>query len=88
MDDMTKKLPPAKPPLPLSEVKSTVTKLFAQDGDTHSVKDYATAVGMDEANARIMMIFKTQGEAAGFKALMTRDDGTTMDYAESRSRYG
>jgi hypothetical protein len=32
----------------------------------------------DEVNKRIMMIFKTQGEAAGLKALMTR-------YEKSRS---
>jgi hypothetical protein len=49
---------------------------------------YAKTVGMDDANKRIMMIFKTQGEAAGFKALMTREDGTEMSYAESRARYG
>ena len=44
--------------------------------------------GMDEANKRIMMIFKTQGEDAGLKALMTREDGTEMTYAESRAKYG
>jgi hypothetical protein len=70
------------------EVKKAVNKLLAQDGDTKSVDAYANAVGMDEANKRIMMIFKTQGEAAGLKAMMTREDGTQMDYAESRARYG
>ena len=70
------------------EVKKAVNKLLAQDGDTKGVDAYADAVGMDEANKRIMMIFKTQGEAAGLKALATREDGTRMDYAESRARYG
>ena len=55
---------------------------------TSNVDMYAKTVGMDDANKRILMIFKTQGEAAGFKALMTREDGTEMSYAESRARYG
>lgn len=59
-----------------------------KDGDTKFVESYANAVGMDDNNKRIMMIFKTQGEAAGLKALMTHDDGTEMTYAESRARYG
>ena len=70
------------------KIKGAVDKLFAQDGDTKCVDAFANAVGMDEANKRIMMIFKTQGEAAGLKAMMTREDGTRMDYAESRARYG
>ena len=70
------------------ETTGEVKKLLAQDGDTKSVDAYANAVGMDEANKRIMMIFKTQGEAAGLKALMTREDGTRMDYDESRAQYG
>lgn len=69
-------------------VKKNVNKLFAQDGDTKFVESYANAVGMDDNNKRIMMIFKTQGEAAGLKAMMTNEDGTEMTYAESRARYG
>jgi hypothetical protein len=68
--------------------KVAVDKLFVQDGNTKYVDQYADEYGMDDANKRIMMIFKTQGEAAGFKALMTREDGTQMSYAESRARYG
>jgi hypothetical protein len=72
----------------VKKVGGVVRKLFEQDADVDSVDKYANAVGMDENNKRIMMIFKTQGEAAGFKALMTHDDGTEMTYAESRARYG
>jgi beta-phosphoglucomutase-like phosphatase (HAD superfamily) len=72
----------------VKKVGGVVRKLFEQDGDVESAYKYANAVGMDENNKRIMMIFKTQGEAAGFKALMTREDGAEMTYAESRARYG
>ncbi len=80
--------PPLVKELNKPEVKTVVDKLFVQDGNTKYVDQYADVYGMDDANKRIMMIFKTQGEEAGFKALMTREDGTQMSYAESRARYG
>jgi hypothetical protein len=69
------------------EVPSIKT-LFEQDGDLEAVDKYAEAVGMDDANKNILKIFKTQGTKAGIKAMMTREDGTEMSYAESRSLYG
>ena len=69
----------------VKKLGGVVRKLFEQDGD---VDKYAQAVGMDEANARILKIAKTEGTGAMIKAMMTREDGTAMDYAESRSRYG
>lgn len=59
----------------MDETNKRIMRIFKMDG-------------MDEANKRIMMIFKTQGEDAGLKALMTREDGTEMTYAESRAKYG
>ena len=66
----------------------SIKKLFEQDGDLEAVDKYAEAVGMNDANKNIMKIFKTQGTKAGIKAMMTREDGTEMSYAESRAMYG
>ncbi len=72
----------------ITKYSKVVRKLFEQDGDVDAVDKYAQAVGMDAANTRILKIAKTEGTEAMFKAMMTREDGTAMDYAESRSRYG
>ena len=72
----------------ITKYSKVVKKLFEEDGDVDSVDKYAKEVGMDEANARILKIGKTEGKAAMFKAMTTHDDGTPMTYAESRARYG
>ena len=56
-----------------------IDKLYTCDGDT---------ARMNENKKRIHTIFKTQGEAAGLKALLTGPSGEKLTYDESREMYG
>jgi hypothetical protein len=69
-------------------VSTVVKKLFEKDDNVELIDQYAEVVGMDDANKRVLHVFKTQGTQAGIKAMMTREDGTAMTYAESRAMYG
>ena len=48
-------------------------------------ENYAKAVGMDEANTKMLVIMETQGGNAAAKAMMEDCGG---DYAAMRARYG
>jgi len=65
-----------------------IDKLYACDGDLEYLEAYARFTGMDEHKKRIHTIFKTQGEAAGLKALLTGPNGEKLTYTESREVYG
>ena len=43
---------------------------------------------LDNNKKRIHTVFKTQGEAAGLKALLTGPSGEKLTYDESREMYG
>jgi hypothetical protein len=58
-----------------------IDKLYTCDGDTGHAR-------LDENKKRIHMVFKTQGEAAGLKALLTGPSGEKLTYTESREMYG
>lgn len=62
--------------------------LLKKDGDIKGADAYADAVGMDDANRRILHIAKTEGPPAMFKAMFTGEQGQELSYAEMRSRYG
>jgi hypothetical protein len=63
-----------------------VTRLFPPSPQYADA--YADAVGMDDANRRVLKILNAEGPKAAMKAMTTREDGTPMSYAESRARYG
>ena len=62
-----------------------IDKLYACDGDLEYLEAYAR---LDENKKRIHTVFKTQGEAAGLKALLTGPSGEKLTYDESREMYG
>jgi hypothetical protein len=68
------------------ESAEAVTRLFPPSPQYADA--YADAVGMDDANRKVLKILNAEGPEAAMKAMTTREDGTPMSYAESRARYG
>tara|TARA_B100000787_G_scaffold168852_1_gene158500 strand:- start:5466 stop:5765 length:300 start_codon:yes stop_codon:yes gene_type:complete len=43
---------------------------------------------MDDANARVVDVWRDQGEEAAVKAMFTGEQGQRLSYSEMRMRYG
>ena len=72
-----------------TEIIKTVKDICTPTGnfelDKKRAQTYAKAVGMDNANAKMLEVMTTQGPQAGAKAMMEHSDN---DYAAMRMRYG
>ena len=72
-----------------NEIINTIKTVITPTGDYESDKArgeaYAKAVGMDEANTKMMEVMATQGPQAAAKAMM---DDCGNDYFAMRMRYG
>ena len=66
-------------------IKTIVTPTGDFEKDKERAEDYAKTVGMDKANADMMVVMATEGPAAAAKAMM---ESCGNDYSLMRSRYG
>ena len=69
----------------VSMVKETFTPTGNYEADKARGEAYAKSAGMDEANAKMVVVMATQGFDAAAKA-MIEDCGN--DYASMRAKYG
>ena len=66
-------------------IKTILTPTGDFEADKKRADDYAKTVGMDKANADMMVVMATEGPAAAAKAMM---ESCGNDYSAMRSRYG
>ena len=66
-------------------IKTILTPTGDFEKDKERADDYAKTVGMDKANADMMVVMATEGPAAAAKAMM---ESCGNDYSLMRSRYG
>ena len=72
----------------IEPIAMVIKEVLKPDGNIAQANAYADAVGMDDANKKILHVFKTEGQAAAVKAMFTGDNGEELDYCEMRRRYG
>ena len=69
----------------IKTIKNICTPTGDYEVDKNRAHEYARAVGMDQANTKMMEVMTTQGPTVASKAMM-EDCGN--DYAAMRARYG
>ena len=69
----------------VQEIKKVCTSTGDFEKDKARAENYSKEVGMDQANADMMVVMATEGPAAAMKAMM---ESCGNDYSLMRSRYG
>ena len=68
--------------------RTVVQNAFEKNDSGALVPTKQLQANMDNANAKIVDVWRTQGEEAAVDAMFTGDRGARLSYAEMRMRYG